>query len=111
MSRGEFKEAIDRAWGKRNIVCPDPGVPFVLQHRDLIPSDIFVTIPEDPEEDAEVTTIIDWQSLAYYRKWEVARPQEDYGALVCIIRKMETIGSGCSRMRSTTKVSHWSWIS
>lgn len=72
LSREEYKEALDRIWGKRNIVLLDLGVPFVLQHRDLIPSNIFVTIPEDPEEEAEVTAIIDWQNLAYSPKWELA---------------------------------------
>jgi hypothetical protein len=63
---------LERTWGKRNIVPPDPGVPFVLQHRDLIPTNIFVTIPEGSEEEAEVTAVIDWQRLAYCQKWEVA---------------------------------------
>jgi hypothetical protein len=71
-SREEYKKFVEAKWGKKNVVPPDPGVPFVLQHRDLTPTNMFVTVPEDPEEKAEVTAIIDWQSLAYHEKWQVA---------------------------------------
>jgi len=73
-TREEYKRFLEVRWEKKNVVPPDPGVPFVLQHRDLVPTNMFVTIPEDPEEKAEVTAIIDWQNLAYHVKWQVATP-------------------------------------
>jgi hypothetical protein len=76
-TREEYKQVMERSWARKNLVPPDPEASFALSHCDLIPQNIFVDIPKapengQPEKEAKVTAIIDWQRLAYRSKWEVA---------------------------------------
>ena len=72
VSGEEHDAAMNRVWSKKYIAYPKSKGPFVLQHRDLIPTNIFVTTPEDPDKKAEVTAIIDWQSLSYFPHYMIA---------------------------------------
>ncbi|TVY36640.1 hypothetical protein LOCC1_G006790 [Lachnellula occidentalis] len=71
VTKEEFQKYLKRSWGRINVAPPDAGA-LVLAHGDPTAGNIFVAVPEDPEEEAKVTAIIDWQALAYQPKWTIA---------------------------------------
>lgn len=46
--------------------------PLVLQHPDVSPTNLFVSMPCASEESPKVTAIIDWERVGYLFKWEVS---------------------------------------
>jgi hypothetical protein len=70
-SREEFRAWVIRTGDRHGV--PDFGGPFVLQHWDLNPTNIFITTPLDTNKAVKVTAIIDWENVGYLPKWYVTK--------------------------------------